>query len=75
MANQQLDARGMKCPIPVLKLNNVYLKREVAAGEVLTVLADCPTFEADVRRWCEQQKKMLVLFKDEGAYRRAEIRF
>lgn len=74
MANP-LDARGMKCPLPVLKLNNLYLKKEVKPGETLTVLADCPTFETDVRKWCDQQKKVLVLLKDEGTHKRAEIRF
>ena len=71
----QLDARGLKCPLPVLKLNNMYLKREVKPGETLVVLADCPTFEADVKKWCEQQKKVLVLLKDEGTHKHAEIRF
>ena len=74
MANVQLDARGMKCPLPVLKLNNMVLKKEAKPGDTVTVVADCPTFEADVRKWCEQQKKTLVVLKDLGSHKQAEIR-
>jgi TusA-related sulfurtransferase len=74
MSSVQLDARGMKCPLPVLKLNNIYLKKEVKPGDTLTVLADCASFEPDVRKWCQMYKKVLVLLKDEGEHMRAEIR-
>ena len=73
MAN--LDARGLKCPLPVLKLNTLFFKKEVKPGETVTVLADCPTFEKDIRQWCKERQKVLVLFKDEGTHQRAEVRF
>lgn len=74
MAAVQFDARGLKCPLPVLRLNNMYLKKEAKPGDTVTVLADCPTFETDIRKWCQMYKKVLVLFKDEGAHKRADIR-
>jgi tRNA 2-thiouridine synthesizing protein A len=74
MATVTLDARGMKCPLPVLKLNNLVLKKEAKPGDTISVTADCPTFEADLRKWCEQQKKMLIVLKDLGTHKQAEIR-
>lgn len=74
MANVTFDARGMKYPVPVLKLNNMVLKKEVKPGDIVTIVADCPTFEADLRKWCEQQKRMLVVMRDLGAHKQAEVR-
>jgi tRNA 2-thiouridine synthesizing protein A len=58
-----LDARGLKCPGPTLKLTGMYLK--LNAGEMLEVIADCPTFESDVRGWCTQMKRTLIWFRHE----------
>ncbi len=74
MAIVNLNVRGLKCPLPVLKLTNMYLRKEANPGDTISVQADCPTFEADVRKWCQTYKKVLVLFKDEGNHQRAEIR-
>ncbi|HVP37835.1 MAG TPA: sulfurtransferase TusA family protein [Candidatus Saccharimonadales bacterium] len=74
MATVELDARGCKCPVPVLKMNNAVMKKEVQAGDTLAVTADCPTFEADVREWCTRMKKVLVVLKDAGnGAKRAEV--
>jgi tRNA 2-thiouridine synthesizing protein A len=75
MATLQLDVRGQQCPIPVLKMTNAVMKKEVGPGDTLVVLADCPTFEKDVRDWCQNMKKVLVVLKDEGNNaKRAEVR-
>ena len=42
-----LDARGLKCPVPKLKMTAVYAKMK--RGDVLEVIGDCPTFEKDTR--------------------------
>jgi TusA-related sulfurtransferase len=70
----QFDARGLKCPVPILKLNNAYMKKEYQPGDVVTVLADCPAFEADIKKWCQMHKKVLVLLKDMGGYKQADVR-
>jgi len=74
MAKVDLDARGLKCPLPALKMNSMLLKNEVKAGDVLEVLADCPTFEKDVKDWCSRTKKVLVFMRDEGnGLRRCQV--
>ena len=35
-------------------------------GDVLEVIADCPTFENDLKGWCERMGKTLLWLKDEG---------
>ena len=51
MAVTVLDARGMKCPLPTLKMTGVC--RTLKPGDILEVVADCPTFETDVRNLCK----------------------
>lgn len=73
MANQILDAKGMKCPQPALKVQMLSMKMK--PGEVLEVVADCATFEKDIREFCARTKKVLLLVKDEpGGAKRCHIR-
>jgi len=74
MAVQVLDTLGLKCPQPILKL--AAMSPDIPADEILEVLGDCPTFEKDVRAWCERMNKVLLSVKDEGAGKlRIQIQF
>ncbi len=73
MATKILDAKGLKCPMPVLKMTQMLMKKELAPGDVLEVTADCPTFENDIKTWCATWKKVLVRFVPEGASKKATI--
>ena len=65
MEVEVLDTLGLKCPEPVLK---VAIKApDMNPGDILEVLGDCPTFEKDVRTWCERLGKLLLSIKNEGA--------
>jgi tRNA 2-thiouridine synthesizing protein A len=66
------DARGLKCPLPSIKMMS--LAREMQPGEILEVIADCPTFETDVRKFCEVMKKALLVVKVEGTAKRVQVR-
>jgi tRNA 2-thiouridine synthesizing protein A len=61
-----LDTKGLRCPMPALKMTSALTKKTVSPGDVLEVLADCPSFENDVKAWCAMYKKVLVLMRDEG---------
>jgi tRNA 2-thiouridine synthesizing protein A len=51
------------------------LAAKMKAGEVLEVVADCPTFEKDMREWVTRSKKVLLFMKDEpGGGKRCQIR-
>jgi TusA-related sulfurtransferase len=74
MATMTLDALGLKCLQLLLKIasTTAHLKE----GEVLEILADCPTFEKDVRKWCERTKRTILWIRDEGAgTKRCQIQF
>lgn len=73
MANHILDAVGLKCPQPVLKI--AAKVPEMKPGDVLEIVADCPTFEKDVRAWCERMKKVLLSVKEESGKKRIQIQF
>lgn len=45
------DARGLKCPLPVLKARR--LIREMSAGDVLEVQATDPGAPADFEHFCQ----------------------
>ena len=74
MALHNLDALGLKCPQPTLKITVQSTKLQ--PGDTLEVVADCPTFETDVRDWCTRSKKALLWIRDEGGgKKRCQIRF
>ncbi|MDX6205519.1 MAG: tRNA 2-thiouridine synthesizing protein [Frankiales bacterium] len=48
-----VDSRGRRCPLPVIDLAKAI--REVADGEVVTVLADDPAAATDIPAWCRMR--------------------
>jgi tRNA 2-thiouridine synthesizing protein A len=74
MAVEILDMVGMKCPQPVLKI--AVKAPEMNPGDILEVVGDCPTFERDVRVWCQRLKKTFLSISDEGGgKKRIQIMF
>jgi len=74
MAIKTLDCKGMRCPQPVLKMSATLM--ELKEGDTLEVVADCATFEDDVKKWCSRLNKTLVYVKDEGAgAKRVQVQF
>ncbi len=60
----KIDCSGMRCPQPVLKL--AVETAETPAGTVVEITGDCPTFEKDIRTFCERRKKTLLAVRGEG---------
>ncbi len=74
MAVEILDTLGLKCPQPVLKI--AVRAPDMNHGDILEVLGDCPTFEKDVRTWCERLGKTFLAIKDEGGSKKSiQIQF
>jgi tRNA 2-thiouridine synthesizing protein A len=63
MAVEILDMVGMKCPQPVLKI--AVKAPQMNPGDILEVVGDCPTFERDVRVWCQRLNKTFLSIRDE----------
>ncbi|WP_286237712.1 sulfurtransferase TusA [Neptuniibacter halophilus] len=49
-ADHVLDAQGLYCPEPVMMLHNRV--RDMAAGEVLHILATDPSTQRDIPKFC-----------------------
>ena len=65
MAVEKIDALGLKCPQPVLRL--AVRAREIKKGDILEILGDCPTFEKDVRKWAQRMNKVILSVKNNGS--------
>ncbi len=74
MAIETLDNRGLWFPECVLKI--AAKAAHMKPGDILEVLGDCPTFEQDLRIWCERLRKVFLSIKDErGKAQRIQIQF
>ena len=74
MALEVLDMVGMKCPQPVLKI--AVKAPDMSPGDILEVHGDCPTFERDVRVWCERLGKVLLAIQEDvTGKKRIQIQF
>lgn len=70
--NKRLDARGLVCPEPVMLLHRAV--REVAAGELIEMVATDPSTERDVPKFCLFLGHELVSERREGDEYRYYIR-
>jgi tRNA 2-thiouridine synthesizing protein A len=64
MSETVLDARGLSCPLPVLKARKRL--QGMAPGERLRVLATDPKAPADFRLYSAESGHRLVEDRDEG---------
>jgi tRNA 2-thiouridine synthesizing protein A len=69
----QIDCTGMRCPQPVLKL--AVETADTPAGTVVEIVGDCPTFEKDIRTFCDRRRKTLLSVRPEGASTRIKIQY
>lgn len=58
MTEHVLDARGLVCPLPVLRANKAL--RPLPSGAELTVLATDPAAAKDFARFCEMSGHELL---------------
>ena len=61
---EQLDARGLRCPLPILKAKKRLY--ELGPGQVLHVLADDPGSVKDFQSFARQTANELVDFQELG---------
>ncbi|MEM9524291.1 MAG: sulfurtransferase TusA family protein [Pseudomonadota bacterium] len=68
----ELDVRGLRCPLPVLKLR----KRlgSLASGQVIQVLADDPAVVIDVPHFCAEAGHELISHAEDGGLQTFAIR-
>ncbi|MGE3957272.1 MAG: sulfurtransferase TusA family protein [Vicinamibacterales bacterium] len=54
-----IDLRGVRCPLPIVRLNNELKK--LAPGAALAFVADDPAFRLDVEAWARRLGLQLTL--------------
>lgn len=64
MADQTLDAKGLNCPLPILKAKKAL--KEVPAGGTLEILATDPGSVADFQAFCRTTGNELVEQSEDG---------
>lgn len=72
MADQVLDAKGLNCPLPILKTKKML--KGMSSGQVLEVLATDPGSIADMTAFCNQTGNELVSQSNEGDVYTFEIK-
>jgi len=66
--NKTLDARGLQCPMPVIKTKQEIDTIEI--GEVLEVLATDPGSMADITAWSKSTgNELLKMGKEDGVFK------
>jgi TusA-related sulfurtransferase len=56
--DSELDCRGMKCPLPIIRLaNNI---EDLAVGQTRAVVADDPAGRPDISAWCRMRGQEYV---------------
>ncbi len=68
MGIMHLDTIGMISPEPMLKL--AVIAPDISAGDLLEIVGDSPTFEKDIRSWCDRLQKTIVYVKQQGEYKK-----
>jgi len=68
MADHTLDAKGLNCPLPILKARKAL--KEVPAGGTLEILSTDPGSVADFAAFCRQTgNELLEESVDDSVYR------
>lgn len=62
--NQELDARGLNCPLPILRAKKAIAG--MAAGEVLKIVATDPGAVKDFEAFCRQTGNELLRSQSTG---------
>jgi tRNA 2-thiouridine synthesizing protein A len=72
MADQVLDAKGLNCPLPILKAKKAL--KDVPAGGTLEILATDPGAVADFEAFCRTTGNELLEHSEEGGVYRFLLR-
>ncbi len=72
MADKTLDAKGLNCPLPILKTKKML--KGMSSGQVLQVMATDPGSIADMTAFCNQTGNELVSQSNEGDVYTFEIK-
>jgi tRNA 2-thiouridine synthesizing protein A len=62
--DETLDAKGLMCPMPIVKLAKKM--KEMQVGKILELISDDVGSKEDVPAWCKRTGNELMEMKQEG---------
>ena len=71
-ADSTVDATGLRCPLPVIRLATA--ARDVPAGHVIMLLSTDPAAGPDVAAWCRMRGHALIDQQDHGPVLASRVR-
>lgn len=71
-ADEVLDAKGLSCPMPLLKTKKAISKLQ--SGQILEVLGTDPGSKNDLPGWCQKEGHEFMGSKDEADFFRFYIK-
>lgn len=71
MTDEVIDARGTRCPYPVIALGRA--AKDTPAGTRLVLLSDDPVALTDVPAWCRMRESELVSVVESNGYWSFEV--
>ena len=57
-ADVELDCRGQKCPLPIIRLASTI--GDIELGQTMAVVADDPAARPDISAWCRMRSQEYV---------------
>ena len=72
MVDMQLDCKGLKCPMPIVKIGKS--AKSLASGQTLEIVADDPAFKADLEAWVKKMKFSIESYSEASGLHTACIK-
>ena len=63
--HKTVDARGLKCPMPITK--SMQAIKKIRIGQVLEILTTDPGSKRDIPIWAQATKQELLSFEERGS--------
>jgi tRNA 2-thiouridine synthesizing protein A len=67
-----MDCTGMRCPQPVFRL--AIESAETPPGTIVEIVGDCPTFEKDIRTFCQRHQRAILSIRAESGRTTIQLR-
>jgi len=65
--NRILDARGLRCPLPIVKINTAI--KEMKVGEIIKIICTDPGSKRDFESWCKKTgNQLLEMTEEDGVF-------
>lgn len=72
MSEEKLDAKDLKCPMPIVEVSRKVKTMNI--GDVLAIEATDKVFRPDIEAWCKKTGNELLSFEEVDNYFLAKVK-